>query len=507
MAKIIPSFFLCVRILFFGAALCHTGWCAEDQAQQIKELMQRFSSERLFSGVVLVAEAGEIIFEGVYGLADIGAKISVTPQMSFCIGSMSKQFAAMAAMQLVERGKLKLDDPVTKYLPDYPPATGDHITIHHLLSHTSGIPQDNPLTGAFAENEHRPNTRQEMLSYFQDSALLFAPGEGFQYSNFNYNLLVMIMEEVTGQTYPQLLREMILEPLHMNATGIAGIDTPDRQLAIGYEYQLLREPAAVRRSDPSTCMGAGDLFSNTHDLLLWDRALYTNVLLSDSLREILFTPYANGFGYGWQVGRYPVGDGSDSVAAIYHDGGVPGYQSIIIRIPEDRRLLVVLSNGNEPWIHTRLSRVRQDVAPAVLAALYNRPVTFPKRSAAYELAVADTIAGSPAINDGFARLVRDDPDDYAFDPEEFYCVGLSCAWDKRYNKAVEFLKIAVEELGVDNLADAWQCHNVYGESLFMLGMIEPGCAQFERSLELKPNNPFAVRALKAAEPYRKPGDR
>lgn len=507
MGKIMPPFSLIVATIVLVSASCRIAWCADDPAEQIKELMQRFGSERHFSGAVLVAEAGKVTFEGAYGLADVGAKIPVAPQMSFCIGSMSKQFAAMVAMQLVEKGKLKLDAPVTTYLPDYPAVSGNLITIHHLLSHTSGIPQDNPIAGAFAENKYRPNTREDMLSYFQDSPLLFTPGEGFQYSNFNYNLLVMIMEEVTGQTYPRLLRELILDPLKMKASGIAGIDTPGQKLAIGYEYKSLKEPAATPLSDPSTCMGAGDLYANVYDLLTWDRALYSNALLPDSLREKMFTPYANSFGYGWQAGKYPVGDGTDSVDAIFHDGGIPGFQSIIIRIPQDRRLLVILSNGSEPWIHTRLSRVRQDVAPAILAVLYNRPFTLPKKSAAYALAVADTVAGSPAIADGFASLVQDHPEDYAFDPEEFYCVGLSCVWNKRYDKAVEFLKIAVEELGVDRLPDAWQCHNVYGESLFMLGMVEPGCAQFERSLVLKPDNPVAVRALKAAEPYRKTPNR
>ena len=503
MTKTIHSFSLFTATIISVMILCQSGWCGDNRTQQIGELMERFSSERCFSGVVLVAEAGEIIFEGSYGVADIGAKIPVAPQMSFCIGSMSKQFAAMVAMQLVEKQQLKLDATVTKYLPEYPSASGDRITVHHLLSHSSGILQDNPLVGAFAKNKQRANTRDEMLSYFQDSALLFAPGEGFQYSNFNYNLLVMIMEEITGKPYPQLLREMILDPLHMSATGTTGVDSPDQQLALGYEYRLLQEPLVAPPSDPSTCLGAGDLFANAHDLLIWDKALYTDVLLSESMRETMFTPRLNGFGYGWQVGKYPIGDGKDSVAAIFHDGGIPGYQSIIIRIPEDRRLLVILSNGSEPWIHTRLSRVRQDVAPAILAVLYNRPYVFHRKSAAYELAVADTVSGGSSVADGFARLAQVRPDDYSFDPEEFYCVGLSFAWDKRYDKAVEFLKIAVEKLGVDQMAEAWQCHNVYGESLFMLGMIEPGCAQFERSLELKPNNTFAVRALKAAEPYRK----
>jgi len=474
-----------------------------DHAEQIRELMDLFSSERQFSGVVLVAEAGDVIFEGAYGLADIEARIPVTLTTPFCIGSMSKQFASLITMQLVAQGKLELENRVTSYLTDYPKPQGDSITIHHLLNHTSGIPQDNPVEGAFAENKYRYNSPEEIRGYFQDSALLFSPGQGFQYSNFNYNLLIIITEKVSGLAYSQLLTELVLEPLELSQTGVVGVPTSEQQLANGYEYGFLEEPGVAQPSHPSTCKGAGDLYSNIYDLMKWDRALYTDLMLPENLKTKMFTPWENSFGYGWQIGGFPLGNGSDSVTAIFHDGGIPGFQSIIIRIPDRERLIVILSNAREPWIHTRLSRVRQDIAPAILAVLYNKDYQLPARSAAYVLAVADTVPGSSPIDEHFERLMRESRMNYSFNPEEFYCVGLSYAWEKKYDKAAKFLKIAVEELGVDHMADAWQCHNVYGEALFMLGMIEPGCAQFERSLDLKPDNSFAIRALKAAEPYRK----
>jgi hypothetical protein len=249
-------------------------------------------------------------------------------------------------------------------------------------------------------------------------------------------------------------------------------------------------------------LGAGDMYTTVGDLYLWDQALHNNELLSDSIKQIMLTPYTNGYGYGWQIGRLPAGSEGDSVAAVYHDGGTPGYESIIIHVPRDEQLVVILSNANEPWLHMRLARPKFDIAPAILAILHGYNYRTPRRSAAYAIAVQDTLADNYDIEKGFVEMRSEHGDEYCFDAEEFYCVGLCYAWKKMFHKTRAFLKIAVEDLGVDHLPNAWQCHNVYGESLLMLGLIEAGCAQFERSLELNPGNSYAVRALKAAEPYR-----
>jgi len=486
-------------------ALCLTatsGKSADRRTEQLDELMKRFHTERGFHGAVLVAEQGEIIYQHAYGMASIEEQTPNSTTTRFWIASMSKQFTAAMIMLLVEEGKLHLDDHPGDFFSDYPESTGQAITIHQLLTHTSGIIQDDPLQGDFAENMHRPNTRGELRSYFINSDLLFTPGDGYQYSNYNYNLLAMIVENIRGKTHAENLQELIFNPVGMANSGVNTEGEVIPSVATGYEYQLLKDPGVAKLTDPSMCLGSGDIYSTVGDLYLWDQALYSERLLSDSSKQPMFTPYAEGYGYGWQIRAFPLGTGKDSIPAIFHDGAGPGHEGIIIRIPQDERLVVILSNGNEPWLHMRLARPKYEIAPAILAILYDREYQFPRRSAAYALAVKDTLSEDYSIEEGYAELRSRHLNEYAFDAEEFYCIGLCFAWDKKFQKTSEFLKIAVEELGVDHLPNAWQCHNVYGESLFMLGQIEPGCVQFERSLELKPDNSFALNALKAAEPYR-----
>ncbi|MDH4158059.1 MAG: beta-lactamase family protein [candidate division Zixibacteria bacterium] len=476
----------------------------DDKAGQIDTLMTAFHQQRQFHGVVLVAENGKVLYNKAFGMADRENHVPNTFRTPFRIASMSKQFAAAAAMMLVSDGRLRLDDHVCDYLPDYPKETGQSVTVDHLLTHTSGIIQDNPLKGAFAENKYRPNTHREMRSYFQDSSLLFIPGQGFQYSNFNYNLLAMIIEAVSGKPYAEFLQERIFAPLGMSQSGTGDGAAASPPVATGYECAFLKAPAPAQPPHPSTCQGSGDVYATVGDLLKWDRALYTETLLPAEYRDMMFTAYANDgrYGYGWQMGGYPIGNGSDSVYAVYHDGGGPGMQSIIIRLPDDKRLIVILSNHNEPWLHIRLSRPREDIAPQILAILYGREYELPKTSAAYTLAVADTLSADYDLPSEFAKLHTERPEEFSFDGDEFYCAGLCYMWDKKPQKALPFLQVAVEELGTDHLPHGWQCRNVYGEALFAHGLIEKGCIQFEKSLELKPDNPTAVRTLKAAEPYR-----
>lgn len=477
-----------------------------NQAQQISRLMDAFSNLRHFSGVVLVAQGGEVIFKEAYGLANIEAKISNTVDTKFWISSMSKQFTAMVAMLLVQDGKLRLDDCVSDILLDYPESMGSEINIHHLLTHTSGIIQGSPLRGAFAENMSWFNTREELRSYFQDSTLLFSPGTGYQYSNYNYSLLVMTMEKAAGMSYSELLQSLILEPLGMTSTGVKIIDSVTPPYATGYAYGLLENPRAMEITHPSMSLGAGDIYSTVDDLYRWDRALRNNELLSDSMKQIMFTAYRSGYGYGWQIGDFPVGCGGDSIPVIFHDGASPGYESIIIRIPQSEQLVIILSNGNEPWLHMRLARPRHEIAPAILAILHDYEYKLPKKSAAYAIAVEDTLSEDYDIEQGFAELMSSRPQAFSFDPEEFYCIGLSYAWKRMFDKARSFLKIAVEDLGVEHLPNAWQCYNVYGESLFMMDQIDASCAQFERSLKLKPGNSYAIKALRAAKEYKKAND-
>ena len=272
---------------------------AQQKAKQIDDLMGRYVDNGKFNGTVLVAENGKLIFKKGYGLANMEWNIPNTPDTKFRLGSLTKQFTAMLIMQLVEQGKLKLEGKITDYLADYPKAAGDKITLHHLLTHTSGIPNysDLPDYRTFERNRYRP---ADFIKKFSDLPLEFEPGSAFAYSNSGYILLGAIIEKVTGKPYEKVLQENIFTPLQMHNTGydVSYKVLPKR--ASGYErWNLVYENASYM--DMSIPYAAGALYSTVEDLALWDQALYTDKLLSASSKAILFTPYKNGYAYGWGV--------------------------------------------------------------------------------------------------------------------------------------------------------------------------------------------------------------
>jgi CubicO group peptidase (beta-lactamase class C family) len=493
-ASLISAFTLSILLASGGSARTDTG-----TAERVDQLMQRYHSHRHFHGAVLVAEEGGIIYSKAFGAANIENDIPNTLTTRFGLASMSKQFTSMLVLQLVQEGKLRLDGPVTDYLPEYPGEPGDRITIHQLLTHTSGIYQDSPTEGPRASRRLEPHSRAELMRYFSGHELLFEPGAGFQYSNFNYNLLAIIAEAVTGKPYEALLRERIFDPLGMKNTCVGVKSGPGSIAATGYDYDFLRDPRPVDVTHESVSIGAGDLYSTVQDLFRWDQALYTDALLSERYREMLFTPHTNvGYAYGWQVRAYPVNDSGDSATAIYHDGGSEGTQCCIYRFVDDGKLFVLLSNHREPWIHIRLSRPKEDIAPDIIRALYGGEYELPARSAAYETALAAEDSGAAAIGPEYERLYSLPSDDYTFDADEFYNVGLCYLWRSENEKAYEFLKIAVEDIGIDHLGYAWQCYAVYGEAAFKCGRAEEAIRALEKSLELNPGNASASYWLNMA---------
>ena len=207
------------NVLFSLVMIAFTSMAfAQDKAKQIDDLMRRYVDNGQFNGTVLVAENGKVIFKKGYGLANMEWDTPNEPDTKFRLGSLTKQFTSMLIMQLVEQGKLKLEGKITDYLTDYPKAAGDKITIHHLLTHTSGIPNytNLPAFKTFNRNRYKP---ADFLKQFSDLPLEFEPGSAFAYSNSGYFLLGAIIEKVTGKTYEKVLQENIFTPLQMNNTG------------------------------------------------------------------------------------------------------------------------------------------------------------------------------------------------------------------------------------------------------------------------------------------------
>jgi len=294
--------FLLLVVFVFSSQLI----IPQTKAEKIEALLNEYSKFKVFNGSALVAEDGKVIYKNGFGLANMEWNIPNTADTKFRVGSVTKQFTAMLIMQLVEEGKLKLDVPVTTYIPDYPKDKGDKITIHHLLTHTSGIPNYTGLS-TFGDIMRDPITPEELVKSFLDLPLEFEPGEQFSYSNSGYILLGYIIEKVTGKSYEDNLKERIFEPLGMKNSGYDHNEEIISKRASGYD-KAGPDYFNTRYIDMSVPYSAGAIYSTVEDLYLWDQALYTEKLLSQKYMDKIFTPYvkpqfADFYGYGWGLSK------------------------------------------------------------------------------------------------------------------------------------------------------------------------------------------------------------
>lgn len=292
-------------------------------------------------------------------MANYELNVPCTPQTKYRIGSLTKQFTALAIMQLAEDGLLSVDDPLHKYLPDYP--NGEKITIFHLLTHTSGIP-DYTSDPFFLIRSMAPVSVDKLIESFQDLPLEYPPGEEFVYSNSGYILLGKIIELVTGEYYDLYLSNQILTPLGLAETGYdLGVPLiPNR--ASGYLRGSDRFLNALHM-DMSHLYAAGAMYSTVTDLYRWDRALYGNSVISQNSLEQMLTPQIAGYGYGWYIF-----DVFDRYCTM-HGGITSGFTSFLMRFPADDAVIIILSNiGDAP-----VERIARDLA----AIIFDEPYLLP----------------------------------------------------------------------------------------------------------------------------------
>lgn len=319
---------------------------AESKADSIDRLMQAYASAGLFQGSVLVADRGEVILQKGYGLANVELNVPNTPETKFRLGSLTKQFTAMLVLQLAAEGKVKLEGRITDYIPEYPKASGERITIHHLLTHQSGIPD---FTKAeFARLSREYFSPIDLVKVFWEKPLDFNPGAKYSYSNSGYFVLGVVIEKVAGKPYEHVLRERILEPLDMRDTGCDHNDVILPQRAAGYSKTPdgLRNAAYIEMSNP---FSAGAMYSTVLDLRKWDAALYTEKLVGKKYLDRVFQPAVTAgqdraYGYGWTISTWTLPGSKRPLRVTEHIGGINGFSSIMARLPEDRHLIVLLAN-------------------------------------------------------------------------------------------------------------------------------------------------------------------
>src|ERR1044072_7260449 len=265
-----------IRLLFFAPALlllCQHTLLAQDKSAKIQEVLALGHKYRQFNGIALVAENGKVIYKQGFGMANMEWEIPNTPETKFRLGSITKQFTSMLILQLVEQGKIKLDAKLSDYLPDYRKDIGGKVTIHHLLTHTSGIPSYTGLPKFFEDVSRNPYKVSEFVKKYASGDLQFEPGSKFSYNNSGYFLLGAIIEKVTGKPYEQVLKENILDPIGMKNTGYDHHNTIIPKRASGYT----RTPDGYTNAaylDMSIPYAAGSLYSTVEALYLWDQALY-----------------------------------------------------------------------------------------------------------------------------------------------------------------------------------------------------------------------------------------
>jgi len=411
--------------------------------------------------------------------------IPIEPDTKFRLGSITKQFTSMLVLQLVQEGKLKLEGKLTDYLPDYRKDTGDRITIHQLLNHTSGIPSYTGLPNFFQEISRNPYGVSEFVKKFASGDLEFEPGAKWNYNNSGYFLLGAIVERVTGKPYEVALKERIFDPVGMKNTGYDHHETILAKRASGYEKRprgFINAPYL----DMALPYAAGSLYSTVEDLYLWDQSLYTEKLLSSQLKELMYKPGMSNYAYGWVVRKAPLGTQDEQVTIIEHGGGINGFNTLISRMPESKNLIVLLNNTGG----TKLGEMFQKIT----AILFGKPYKAPPRDIADTLLNIVTEKDVQSAIKQYRELKATQQDAYDFSEPQLNMLGYQLLQMKRVKDAIEIFK-----LNVEMFPQRFNTYDSLGEAYMENGDKNLAIQNYKKSLELNPKNTGAVEKLKKLE--------
>jgi CubicO group peptidase (beta-lactamase class C family) len=446
------------------------------KAEKIEELISLYSDYEDFNGSVLVAHKGEVVYKKGFGLANMEWDIPNKVSTKFQIASITKQFTAMLIMQLVAENKLDLHLPISSFLPDYPKENGDRITIHHLLTHSSGI-----VDRRYDEKKNRP---EEMVRQFASDSLQFTPGKRFEYSNSGYTLLGFLIEKVTGNSYQAVLKDKIFTPLHMSSTGFYRHRQLIKNMSSGYN-QGFGEYFNIDYSDQSSAYSAGAIYSTVEDMFLWDQALYTDKLLPRKYMDLLFTKHIEAsfggyYGYGWELSEKSLGNTDDNIETIGHSGSISGYCALFTRVPSSNSTIIFLNNTRRAHLNA--------MTKAIAGILYDQTYDFPIKPLAKFM--SETIK-EEGIEKGIVFYQEHkDLDDYYISEEELIVAGYKLLQAGNATYAAAVFKLSTEVFpNKDNTYDS------YAEALMELGKNEEAIKNYKKSLLLNPENDNAVRML------------
>lgn len=364
------------KILLLGMALA-TAFMHAQQAKikQIDSLFASLSTNKKFNGNVLLAEKGNIVYQKSFGLRDETRKLPLDANTVFELASVSKQFTAMGIVLLQEKGKLQYDDKLEKYLPELSFYKG--VTIRHLLNHIGGLPDYMELIKQKGDTT-KIWTNKDMIALFakEKPLAVFSPGSKFEYSNTGYALLASVIEKASGKTYADFLQQQIFKPLKMNNSFVYNRRLSPKNTA-NYAYGYVYDPSHKKQLPDDLAeyhmvwwldgiVGDGTVNASAPDLLAWDRALYSDKLVSKKSMELILTPTVlpndekTKYGFGWIVDSK-----ADYGKMAVHTGGWFGYVTFIERDLDNDKTIIILQNDEEGNL---------EFLPSVRRLLYGKPL-------------------------------------------------------------------------------------------------------------------------------------
>jgi len=471
-----------------------TIWSCRDsgtKSDKIDVLLKHCCANSQFNGNVLVAEKGKIIYHNAFGISNYDPVDSLKMKSQFRLGSVTKQFTAMAIMILKERDQLDYDDEMRKYLPDLP---YQGIIIRHLLTHTSGLPDYMTLFNQHWEAGKRDNEKtivdnDDVITLLakHHPDVLFKPGEKWSYSNTGYVLLASIVSKAAGESFEKFLKKNIFNPLNMSRSLVYSAIRNDSMEDRVFGLRLDINGSDYIPNDYHYLNGvAGDgaVYSTTGDLFKWDRALYTEKLVSNATLEEAFTPVVLNndstfnYGFGWRIDTGPTGK-----KRVAHGGGWVGFVTAISREIEEDNTVILLTNHS--------SRYLSDIQRGINNVLHDRPYTLPR------IAISD-VMGRTLVTQGveaavfqYHDLKKTKSDLYNFNVRELNGLGYRLMELEKLAEAIEMFK-----LNVASFPESSNTYDSLGEAYIQNGNTKLAIENYKKSLEFNPENTNASEKLK-----------
>lgn len=496
------------RLLFILLleGVCHFVSSGQNKRLAIDQFVAALENNQQFTGGVLVIERNKVIYENYVGYADFSTKIPNSAANRFPIASISKLFTATAILQLKERGRLEVTDPVNKHLPDFP---YPDITIRHLLSHTSGLPPYNAYFDTIRQlDPARVFSNRDFLPGLtaRRRPLVYQPGEKGNYDNINYIVLALVIEKLSGETYSDYVSRHILQPADMTSTYLFPLpqqfnQSQIKQFAFPHVYLRFYDTLPVRSNaipyvraywHSYAFNGFGDYVSTTRDLWKFDQALSKQILLKKETQEEAFTPvklnngknHPDEFGLGWEMEK-----DTSLGRMVYHSGAAMGLSSIILRN---------ISTGQTVIFYDNAHFNAHENATKLMKLLNGEQVESPRKSAAKIYGWTLFTQGARAASQRLEQC-RQDSVNYYLNEDEMNSLGYDFLGNSNPYHLPEkhLIKEALETFRTNTVLfpDSWNAYDSYAEALLANGQKEAAVRMYEKSVELNPGNEHGKKQL------------